>query len=125
MKVICEYTQQTFTDSSLTTRRLAKQLQMNSSAFCRFFKQSTGLTPSAYLNELRIGFACRRLLDSDHSILDVCEESGFASISHFNEMFRKLRGMSPRQYRSQHSRVQSGESSIGLPSSQLEKVIDE
>ncbi len=113
MQLVCEYTQQHFADSSLTAGRLAATLEMNPSAFCRFFKQSTGVTPSAYLSELRIGFACRKLLDSDKSILSVCHESGFASTSHFNDMFRKLRGMSPRQYRLDHTSLQVSDAENG------------
>ena len=111
MQVISEYAQQSFTDASLNTGRLAEKLQMNPSAFCRFFKRSTGLTPSSYINQLRVGFACRQLLNSDRSVLQVCHESGFASTSYFNETFRKLRGISPRQFRSRHSKIQSSGSS--------------
>ena len=100
MQLIFHYTQENFTDPKFNAGRLAERLSMNASAFSRFFKQSTGLTPSSFINELRIGFACRQLLDSDKSILDVCYDSGFASVSHFNETFRKIKGLSPRKYRS-------------------------
>lgn len=110
MQIICDFTQQNFTDPTLNAGLLAKRLDMNASAFCRFFKQSTGLTPSSFINELRIGYACRQLLDSDRSVLEVCYDSGFASTSHFNETFRKLRGMSPRKYRLQHTSLHASDS---------------
>jgi len=109
MQVIFDYSQSNFTDPTLNTGRLAEKISMNPSAFCRFFKQSTGTTPTAYINELRIGYACRRLLDSDRSVLDICHDSGFSSTSNFNGTFRKLRNMSPRQYRAQHVKLQSSE----------------
>ena len=107
MQIVFDYSQANFTDPTLNTGQLAEKINMNPSAFCRFFKQSTGITPTAYINELRIGFACRRLLDSDRSILDICHDSGFSSTSNFNGTFRKLRNMSPRQYRNQHIKIQS------------------
>jgi AraC-like DNA-binding protein len=110
MQIIYDFTQQNFTDATLNAGLLAKRLDMNASAFCRFFKQSTGLTPSSFINELRIGYACRQLLDSDRSVLKVCYDSGFASTSHFNETFRKLRGMSPRKYRLRHASLHSRDS---------------
>ncbi len=99
IQMVSDYTQKHFTDPEFTVGQLAEKLKMNPSAFSRFFRQSTGQTPSAYLNELRIGYACRRLLDSDSSILQIAHESGFASTSNFNETFRRLRRMSPREYR--------------------------
>ena len=113
-QIICDFAQQRFTDPSLNTGLLASQLKMNASAFCRFFKQSTGVTPSSYLNQLRISFACRQLLDFDRSVLDICYDSGFASASYFNKTFRDLKGMSPRQYRLQHKRLQSKSATTGI-----------
>lgn len=109
MQIIFDYSQNNFTDPTLNTGRLAEKIKMNASAFCRFFKQSTGITPTAYINELRIGYACRRLLDSDRSVLEICHDSGFSSTSNFNGTFRKLRNMSPRQYRAQHIALRSSE----------------
>ena len=109
MQVIFDYSQNNFTDPTLNTGRLAEKIKMNPSAFCRFFKQSTGITPTAYINELRIGYACRRLLDSDRSVLEICHDSGFSSTSNFNGTFRKMRNMSPRQYRTKHAKLQSSE----------------
>lgn len=109
MQVIFDYSQNHYTDPTLNTGRLAEKINMNPSAFCRFFKNSTGTTPTAYINELRIGYACRRLLDSDRSVLEICHDSGFSSTSNFNGTFRKLRNMSPRQYRAKHLKLRSSE----------------
>ena len=102
MQVIFEHMQQQFAKPSLTTASLAKLIDMNTSAFCRFFKQSTGLTPTSYIGELRIGLACRLLQDSEKSVLEIWFESGFGSASQFNSVFRKRCGLSPREYRTRH-----------------------
>lgn len=103
MSFVCEYILKHFTNPDFTTGDLPKKLKMNASAFSRFFKQSTGQTPSQYLNELRVGHACRRLIDTDLSILQICYDSGFASTSNFHEVFRRMRGTSPRDYRERYA----------------------
>ncbi|TWU33175.1 HTH-type transcriptional activator Btr [Novipirellula aureliae] len=99
IQIVCDYIVNHLSDPELTHRDLAELVDMNPSAFSRFFKQSTGRTLSAYIGELRIGLACRLLADTDGSILAVCYQSGFANLSNFNRRFRQLRNMTPRDYR--------------------------
>ncbi|QEG02580.1 HTH-type transcriptional activator Btr [Stieleria maiorica] len=96
---ICDHIASHLSDPDLSQRELAELADMNASAFSRFFKQSTGRTPSAYIGELRIGLSCRLLTDTDDSVLSICHQSGFANLSNFNRRFRQLRGMTPRDYR--------------------------
>lgn len=105
IQTVCDYIQLNFDDHELSASHLAELLYMNASAFSRFFKQATGRTPSGYINELRIGYACRQLIDSDKPVLKICLDSGFSSASYFNRTFRLLRNMTPRQYRTQHSKL--------------------
>ncbi|WP_310821128.1 AraC family transcriptional regulator [Stratiformator vulcanicus] len=100
---VCHYISQHFRNPNLSHEELASHACMNPSAFSRFFKQSTGKTLTEYLNELRIGLACRLLMDSDMSILDVSLEAGFANVSYFNRRFRESRGMTPREYRRRYT----------------------
>lgn len=83
---------------------VAAHVNMSRSAFSRYFKRATGKTFSHFLNELRVGQACRALLDSDRSIAEIAYDSGFNNLSNFNRRFKNLRGISPRRYRKQHSR---------------------
>jgi len=71
------------------------------SAFCRFFKSTTGKTLTEYVNDLRIGHACRLLVETDRSITDVCFLSGFANVSNFNRRFLEMTRVTPRAYRQQ------------------------
>lgn len=68
-------------------------------AFCRFFKSRTGKTLVGYLNELRIGRACRLLMETERSVSDIGYDSGFHNLSNFNRRFRALKGVSPREFR--------------------------
>lgn len=78
---------------------VAAHVNMSPSAFSRYFKRVMGKTYSQFVNELRIGQACRALLETDHSIADIAFESGYNNLSNFNRRFRELQGVSPRRFR--------------------------
>jgi len=65
------------------------------SAFCRFFKLRTGKTFVRFLNEVRIGIACRRLREEDTSISEIAYQVGFQNLSNFNRQFRLIVGRKP------------------------------
>ncbi len=67
-------------------------------SFCRYFKKMTHLTFTDFINQFRINHACR-LLTEEMPIVDVCYESGFNNISHFNKTFKIITGKSPSEYR--------------------------
>ena len=68
-------------------------------AFCRFFKERTRKTFTAYLNEMRISNACQLLIKEDATIASVAFEAGFSNLSHFNRVFRRVMGCAPKQFR--------------------------
>lgn len=96
---ICDVIQERLTDPDLDHRSLAAAAHMHPAAFSRFFKRAAGCSVSHYIHQLRIGMACRLLLESDDSILDIAGQVGFNNLSNFNRRFRLLRGMTPREYR--------------------------
>ena len=69
------------------------------SYFCRIFKQATGATCTEYLNFVRVCKAEKLLSSTDKSILEISEAVGFSSLSYFNRVFKKIRGISPGTYR--------------------------
>jgi len=71
---------------------------MNPSAFSRYFKRIHRKTFSRYLIEIRIGYACKLLMENKSNISIICYESGFNNLSNFNKQFRKVKGMSPKEY---------------------------
>ena len=78
---------------------VASSISMTPSAFCKMIKRHTGKTFSQTLNEIRIGHACRLLLEGDNSMAEVAYMSGFSSPSYFNRMFRNITHSTPLQYR--------------------------
>ncbi|MDO7171740.1 AraC family transcriptional regulator [Mariniflexile sp. AS56] len=75
---------------------------MNASAFSRFFKKMHNKTFSKYLNELRIGYACKLLITNKYNVSRVCYESGFNNISNFNRQFKNIMALTPSQYLEKH-----------------------
>ncbi|GGA89323.1 AraC family transcriptional regulator [Puia dinghuensis] len=71
-------------------------------SFCRYFKSRTGKTYTQFLTEIRIGHACKLLLDNRVSIKQLCYESGFNNFTCFHKNFRLITGKSPQSYQREH-----------------------
>lgn len=78
--------------------KASERASMNPSSFSRYFKQKYGKTFSQYVNEIRLGYACKLLLKDQFSVTEACFESGFNNISNFNKQFKRYYHMSPRKY---------------------------
>jgi AraC-like DNA-binding protein len=68
-------------------------------SFCRYFKSRTGKTYLQFLTEIRVGHACKLLMDDNINIKEVCYESGFLNFSCFHRRFKEITGQSPQNYR--------------------------
>lgn len=66
----------------------------------RCVKKYLGMTTSEYIGELRLTYAANLLMNTDIRIIDICYESGFASIDYFGKQFKAKYGITPRQFRS-------------------------
>jgi AraC-like DNA-binding protein len=80
-------------------KRLAALVNMAEGSLCRFFKMNTVITVFEYLNQIKTEFACNLLMDPSLSIMEVCFDSGFSNISHFNKQFKRNTGVPPSEYR--------------------------
>lgn len=84
---------------AINIQHLARLAAMSSTSFHRFFKQSLGRTPVAYINELRLANVAHRLLESNDSVAEIAFAEGFNNLSNFNRLFKRRFGSSPREYR--------------------------
>lgn len=84
----------------ISTAELAKMCFFSESHFCYFFKNAVGKSAINYINELRIDKASVLLKNTDESIAHISSSVGFPDLNYFSRMFRKYKGMSPREYRS-------------------------
>ncbi|THU39493.1 helix-turn-helix domain-containing protein [Niastella caeni] len=68
-------------------------------SFCHYFKRRTQKTYITYLNEVRIGYACHQLLQTDKPVTDIGYESGYNTVAYFHRQFLRLKKITPLQYR--------------------------
>ena len=78
---------------------VADALFVNGNYLSRVFKAHTGRTLLGYHNQVRCERAKSLLLETNKSISQVGEETGFVSSAHFSHIFKKTTGMTPSQYR--------------------------
>jgi AraC-like DNA-binding protein len=88
-----------------TLEEAASNANMSISAFCRYFKKNTTKTFSHLLNEIRIGFACKSLIYTENSISEIAFNSGYNNVPYFNRLFKKLKEVTPNEYRQKHLKV--------------------
>ena len=84
---------------------LATIANMSDCAFSRFFKIHTGRTLSDYIIDIRLGYATRMLIDTTQSISEISFQCGYNNISNFNRIFKRKRGCSPSEYRSNYRKI--------------------
>lgn len=78
---------------------LAEKFAMSPGAFSHFFRRSMGKSYLDYLGELRIGLACKALVETGKPIVEVAFEAGFNNLSNFHRRFKKLKGLTPMAFR--------------------------
>ncbi len=71
---------------------------LTKAAFCRYFKKSTHLTFTDFLNQYRINQAKKSLLQNK-TVTEACYETGFENLSHFNKTFKKFTGENPTSFK--------------------------
>jgi AraC-like DNA-binding protein len=78
---------------------ICKYAMMSQAYFSSMFKQLTKMTFTEYINNLRIKKAMEILRKSSEKITDICYDTGFNEVSHFNRVFKKYSGFAPSAYR--------------------------
>lgn len=100
---IVQYTMDNFKEE-IRLETIAAIACMSPHAFCAYFKKRTRKTYVDFLNEIRIGYACKLLLTTEMNILSVCFDSGFNNVANFNRQFLKVKQQKPSVYRREHAR---------------------
>lgn len=86
-------------DADLSLAALAADAHLSRFHFCRAFKQSTGLSPHAWLRQHRLAQAMTMLRDTDESVVSIAVTLGYGSQSAFAAAFRRLTGETPSDWR--------------------------
>lgn len=92
-------------DTGTSVRQLAAVIGFGPQRLTALMKMSTGFTPHAYVNHLRILKASQLLKRTQLPLAEIALTLGFATQSHFGSVFRKYLGITPREYRNRASNV--------------------
>ena len=82
----------------VTLKEISDVAKMHPSAFSRLFKKTQNKTYTKFLSEIRIGYACKLLLEKNAPISSICYEVGFNNLSNFNRQFKALKHCSPKEF---------------------------
>lgn len=84
---------------------LARQAGVSRFHFARLFRVSTGDSPMAYLLKSRIERAKQMLLQDDRPVCEIAAALGFCDQSHLTRTFRRMTGVTPREFARRHTDV--------------------
>ena len=99
MSEVVEYIEENY-KKNITLAVMAESLGYEYCYFSRIFNKLFAMNFTDYINVYRFNAACAMLTETDMSMTDIAYESGFQSIRSFNSIFKKLSGVTPREYRS-------------------------
>ena len=83
----------------ITLEDIAHAANMSRASLSLNFKMVTGVAPYEYLVIRRIEYALNLLRETNMSVVEVSEHCGFNNLANFNRAFKKINGMTPREYR--------------------------
>ncbi len=95
---IIQYTYYNY-HKQITIEEIASLVNMTIHSFCRFFKEKTKKTYIQFLMEIRIGQACKLLIEDDMHSAEVGYTCGYNSVSHFNHQFKIIKNTSPLEFK--------------------------
>ncbi|HZF63109.1 MAG TPA: AraC family transcriptional regulator [Chitinophagaceae bacterium] len=101
LQKVFDYVLEHFKDD-ISIEDVAKISTMSPSGFCRYFKNRTKKNFTHFVNEIRIGYACKQLMKDNFSISYVCQESGFNNMTNFIKQFKRITKQTPYQFRRKH-----------------------
>ena len=82
----------------ITLAEISEVAKVSTNTFCKFFKSRSKKNYTDFVNEIRVGQACKLLIENKLRINEVCFESGFNNFASFHKCFKKHMGKSPLQY---------------------------
>ncbi len=98
INIVLQFIMENYT-SEIYIEEIASRLNMSVASFSRYFKHHTRKTFSHYVTEIRIGHACRLLMEDNYNISEICYLSGFDNLSNYYRHFKKLVGVVPKDYK--------------------------
>jgi AraC-like DNA-binding protein len=100
INTVVDYVSQNY-NQDITLSSVASLIGMSDSHFSRFFKKATGNRFIEFVNRVRVSRACSLLTETDQQIATICFQVGFNNVANFNRRFHELKGVTPRDFRTQ------------------------
>ena len=98
IKKVYEYIQENYS-RKIGLDEISQLINMSPVSFNRFIKKRTGKTFINYVNDTRISYASRWLIESEKSIGEISYQCGFNNIANFNRIFKKSKECTPSEFR--------------------------
>ncbi len=92
-------------NQKITVERLAEEFHTNRTSLLNDFKKYTGQSVNQYLIQLRLTMASTLLRDTELSVEEICERTGFSEISYFSKVFKKKLNHTPSEYRKLYNKA--------------------
>jgi len=86
----------------ITVKEVSEVMSISPNSFCKYFKSRTNKVFSDFVSEVRIGNACKLLIENDLSITQICYESGFNNISNFYRQFKHIKQLTPSEFQKKY-----------------------
>ncbi len=92
--------------NKIILKEIAGIANLSPNSFCRYFKSKTQKTYSRFITEIRVGHACKLLINNQINVKQVCYESGFNNFASFHTAFKYLTGKTPLSYQRRFFKLQ-------------------
>lgn len=89
-------------DRMISRREAAKYVFLNEDYFSRVFRKETGMGYKEYVLKLKVDYACKLLINTNISVACVASKVGYENYTNFTQMFRKITGFTPTDYRKEY-----------------------
>ena len=97
VEIIKKYLEENY-NKKITLQDISKQINYSIPQICRMFKKTTDESPMIFLNKIKIQAALKMISETNKSMRDIATELGFGSETYFCTTFKKLTGLTPKQY---------------------------
>ncbi|MBC7891699.1 MAG: AraC family transcriptional regulator [Sphingobacteriaceae bacterium] len=98
MQVVHSFVMENFRET-ISLNEVADQVGMSPSAFSRYFKLHANKTFSEFITEIRVGQACKLLIEDNLNVTQISYDCGFQTQSNFNRQFKQVTNLTPSQYK--------------------------
>jgi AraC-like DNA-binding protein len=91
-----------FTRPDLNIVEVANVVHLSPSAFSHFFRKCTMKSFRRFIIDMRLGYTCKLLINTDYTISQICTKAGFNNTANFNRIFKKYHQCTPYAFRKRY-----------------------